>query len=323
MNTAVQTALERLVQSYREGSLSRRGFFQRLAFLTGSVVAAKEIMVVEGFAREYEAYDWTEVSPALAPAQAPGQAPQQPTPKESIAAGEKRLPGAARAEWVKYKSGEAEVGAYLARPKTGAPFAAIIVIHENRGLTEFVLDIAQRWAGVGLLAVAPDCLSRLGGTANFESMDAARQGIGRLVRADVVADLHASVAYLKTRDDVRKNRIGMCGFCWGGGQTWNFATESGELAFAVPFYGPPPPLERLEKISCPVFGVFAESDQFVNQNLDAVEAKLKELGKNFTRRMFPGTQHAFMNFTSPQRYNEEQAKAAWAEVTAFVKKMIG
>jgi carboxymethylenebutenolidase len=315
MNTAVATALDRLIENYREGSLSRRDFFQRLAYLTGSIVLAHEIMLDSGLAAEWEIYNWPDP-----PAQ---QGQPAPTPKESIAAGEQRLPGQAQAEWVKYPSGEFQIGGYLARPKTGTSFASIIIIHENRGLTEFVIDMAQRWAGEGLLAIAPDLLSRAGGTAGFATMQDAGQGIGKLVRADVVSDLHATVAYLKSRADVKKNKIGITGFCWGGANTFNFATESKDLLFAVPFYGRAPEMEKLANIVCPVFAVYAELDQGVNANLDEVEAKMKELGKTYTRKMYPGAQHAFMNYTSPQRYNAEQAKAAWVDVTDFVKKTIG
>jgi len=315
VNSAVATALDRLIENYREGNVSRREFFQRLAFLTGSIVLAHEIMLDSGFAAEWESYNWPDP-----PAQ---QGTPAPTPKESIAEGEKRLPAQAQAEWVKYPSGEVQVGGYLARPKTGTAFASIIVIHENRGLTEFVMDVAQRWAGEGLLAVAPDLLSRAGGTVSFATMQEAGQGIGKLVRADVVSDLHATIKYLKTRSDVKKDKIGVSGFCWGGANTFNFVTESKELLFAAPFYGRAPEMEKLANIACPVFAVYAEQDQGVNANLDEVEAKMKELGKPYTRKMYPGTQHAFMNYTSPQRYNAEQAKAAWADVTAFVKKIAG
>jgi carboxymethylenebutenolidase len=275
---------------------------------------AHEIMLDSGFAAEWEIYNWPDP-----PAQ---QAQAAPSPKESIAAGEQRLPAQAQAEWVKYPSGDVQVGGYLARPKAGKEFASIIVIHENRGLTEFVLDIAQRWAGEGLLALAPDLLSRAGGSSSFATMQEAGQGISKLVRADVVADLHATVKYLKSRKDVKEKKIGVSGFCWGGANTFNFATESKELLFAAPFYGRAPEMEKLANISCPVFAIYAEQDQGVNANLEEVEAKMKELGKTYTRKMYPGTQHAFMNFTSPQRYNAEQAKAAWADVTAFVKKTI-
>jgi carboxymethylenebutenolidase len=302
-----------LVERYRSGELSRREFFQMLAFLTGSIMLAHEIMLEEGFAAEWEAYNWPEQAPQL------GQAP--PTPKESIEAGEKRLPANVSAEWVKYKSGDIEVGGYLARPKTGSSFSAIIVIHENRGLTEFVLDMAQRWAGEGLVALAPDLLSRVGGTASFATMQEAGGGIGKLERPNVVLDLHATLAYLKSRSDVKKDKIGVSGFCWGGGNTFNFATESNEIAFAMPFYGAPPALERAEKISCPIYGVFAETDQRINQNLEPFAAKMKELGKPFNYKIYPGTQHAFMNFTNPGRYNADQAKVAWEDVRAFVKKM--
>jgi carboxymethylenebutenolidase len=312
MTTAPRTEIDQLVRQYRGGSLSRREFFQKLAYVTGSIVLAHELMLREGFASEWEIYNWPD----------PQDQPP-PTPKESIAAGEKRLPSSVQAEWVEYPSGDVKVGAYMALPKSGAPFAAIIVIHENRGLTEFVLDIAQRWAGEGLLAVAPDFLSRLGGTAKFESMDAAREGIGRLERPGVVADLHATVTFLKSRPDVRKNKIGVSGFCWGGAQTYNFATESQDVAFAIPFYGSTPPQEKWERMACPVFAVYAEQDQRVNATMVQVEEYLKGRGHNYERRVYPGTQHAFMNFTNPGRYNAEQAKAAWADVTAFVKKMTG
>ncbi len=310
MKPAPASALESLKQSYRTGAISRREFFQKLAYLTGSIVLAHEIMLAEGFASEWEAYDWPH--------------PQAQAPKESIAAGEKRRPASVETEWIRFTSEDrVEVGAYLARPKSGEPFAAIIVIHENRGLTEFVLDITQRWAVEGLLALAPDFLSRLGGTASFDSMEAARNGIGRLERTGVVTDLHGAVRFLQSRDDVRKDKIGVSGFCWGGGQTYNFATESDDIAFAIPFYGSAPPLEKLERISCPVFAVYAENDPRINARMEEVEARMSELGKDYTRRVFPGTQHAFMNFTAPNRYNAEQAQAAWAEVTAFVKKVTG
>jgi carboxymethylenebutenolidase len=305
-----------LIQEYRGGGLSRREFFQKLAFATGSILLAQQIMLDEGFAADWESYVWADQAPQ------PGQVPQL-TPKESIAAGEKRLPETVSAEWVKYKSGDFEVGGYLARPKKAGTAAAIIVIHENRGLTEFVVDMAQRWAGEGLVALAPDLLSRVGGTQKFETMQAAGAGIGSLDREGVLADLHATVAFLKSRADVKKDKIGVTGFCWGGGNTFRFATESQELAFAMPFYGPAPAQEKIENIKCPIFGVFAESDERINAGLPAAEAKLKELGKQYTLKTYPGTQHAFMNFTNPGRYNADQARAAWADVTAFVKKVIG
>jgi carboxymethylenebutenolidase len=311
--------VEGLIQEYRSGGLSRREFFQKLAFATGSILLAQQIMIDEGFAADWEAYEWADQAPQ------PGQQPQQPqpTPGESIAAGEKRLPDEVKAEWVKFKSGEFEIGGYLARPKKAGTLPGIIIIHENRGLTEFVLDMAQRWAGEGLVAVAVDFLSRAGGTQKFESMQAAGEGIRRLDRDGVMADLHAAVAYLKSRSDVRKDQIGVTGFCWGGGNTFRFATESKEIAFAMPFYGGAPPVDSLVNVQCPIFGVFGEKDTRINASLPAAEAKLKELGKEFTFKIYPGADHAFMNFTNPGRYHAEQARIAWADVTAFVKKVIG
>jgi carboxymethylenebutenolidase len=300
-----------LAAAYRARRLSRREFFQKLAFASGSLLLAQQIALEEGVAAEWEIYDWPDA-----------QGQQVPTPAESIASGERRRPAELAAEWVKYPSGESEVAGYLARPQSGAPFASIIVIHENRGLTEFVLDIAQRWAGEGLLALAPDFLSRLGGTQSFDSMDAAREGIGRLRRDDVMADLAATVAYLQQRDDVRRDRIGVSGYCWGGAQTHYFATVSTEIAFAIPFYGSPPPFDRLDRITAPFFAVYAEDDARVNANMAEMEKRMRALGKRYDRRVYPGTQHAFMNFTNPGRYNAEQARAAWADATAFVREIV-
>jgi len=299
---------DQLIHSYKAGEISRREFFQRLAFLLGSVALAYQFMIEEGFASEWEIYSWPD--------------PQGLTPQQSIEAGEKRLPASVKAEWVKYPSEEFEIISYVARPATGTTFPAIIVIHENRGLTEFVIDIAQRWATEGLVAIAVDFLSRVGGTGKFETMDAARRGIGQLTRPGVVADLHATMKYLKSRGDVRHDKIGVSGFCWGGGHSFNFAVESREVAFAMPFYGSPPAVDRVDAIGCPIYGVFAESDARINQNLDPVAARMKELGKNFSYKIYPGTQHAFMNFTNEGRYNAEQAKIAWADVVAFVKQQV-
>ena len=119
-----ESTVKRLLKSYRSGEISRREFFQMLAFATGSVLAARQILLAEGITSEWETYNWPD---------AQGQAP--PTPKESITAGEQRRPAGVEAEWVEYPGGAGKVGAYLARPAKGAPFATIIVIHENRGLT--------------------------------------------------------------------------------------------------------------------------------------------------------------------------------------------
>lgn len=312
MATMQRTVVEQLSEEYRAGKISRRELFQKAAYALGSILLAQQFMLEYGFASEWEAYNWPD---------AQDQPP--PTPAESIKAGEARLPANVQAEWVKYAGGAGEVGGYLARPKTGTSFAAIIVIHENRGLTEFVLDMAQRWAAEGMLAVAPDFLSPVGGTAKFATMQEAGQGIGQLNRDGVMADLAGTVKFLQGRKEVKKDKIGVSGFCWGGGNTWAFATRSKEIAFAMPFYGGAPPLDQLANISCPMFAVYAEQDTRINANMEEVTAKMAELGKNYAKKVYPGAQHAFMNFTSPQRYNAEQAKIAWADVTAFVKKTIG
>ncbi len=285
--------VKKLIQEYQEGKITRREFIRRAVAITGSLAATNAL--IQSFI------------PSI------GYAAQVDPGDTALVSNEAQYAG---------KAGT--VSGYLSRPKASGKYPAIIVIHENRGLNDHIRDVARRVAKEGYVALAPDFLSRQGGTQKANPKGEGLSNMSELAPWQGVAeDTDSGFAYLRGLSEVRGDRLGVTGFCWGGGQTFNFTTESNELAFAVPFYGAQPPAEKLEKISCPILGIFAESDNFVNQNLDAFEAKMKELGKNFSRKMFPGTQHAFMNFTSPQRYNAEQARAAWAEATAFVKKVIG
>ncbi len=307
MKKNILSSVDQLFASYRSGEISRREFFQRLAYVTGSLMAAQQIM--------------SATDPFIPPWDDPVfQQPGGPTPKESIAAGEAKVPENVQTEWAKYKNADLEITGYLARPKTAGSYPTMIVIHENRGLTEFVLEIAKRWAGEGFVALAPDFLSRRGGTAGFESMNAASQGIGTLKREEVVSDLHATVSYLKTRSEVKKDRIAVSGFCWGGGQTFNFATESKDLVCAVVFYGiQPNPIDKMANLSCPVFGIYGELDTRINAGIPEVESAAAKYKKSYEKKVYPGANHAFMNFTGP-RYDEAAAKDAWATAVTFVKK---
>jgi carboxymethylenebutenolidase len=296
-----------LIKSYSSGEISRRELFQKLAFVAGSLMAAQEIMA--------------STAPFVPPWMDPiFQQQAGPTPKESIAAGEARVPENVETEWVKYRSGDVEMTGYLARPKAGGSHPAIIIIHENRGLTEFVLEIAKRWAAEGFIGLAPDFLSRRGGTANFASMAAAGEGIGTLKKEEVVSDLHATVTYLKTRKEVKGGRLVVSGFCWGGGHSFNFATESKELKAALVFYGiQPNPIDKIANLGCPVLGIYGELDTRIDAGIPDVEAAAAKYGKKYEKKIYTGANHAFMNFTGP-RYDEAAAKDAWATVVAFVKK---
>ncbi len=167
------------------------------------------------------------------------------------------------------------------------------------------------------MAVAVDLLSREGGT----SANVADEIPAILSEADPsrhVGDFQAAIAHYQTDGTVDSERIGMVGFCFGGGITWRTATQTPELKAAVPFYGPPPPLEDVPNITAAVLGVYAEDpDDFANEGRNELEQALSEAGITFEIRVYPGTMHAFHNDTGP-RDNQEQALAAWNDTLAWL-----
>lgn len=223
-------------------------------------------------------------------------------------------------EMIQYPGKAGNVKAYLARPKDGNRLGAVIVIHENRGLNDHIKDVARRLAKEGFAALAPDLLSRTGGTDQFKVSDEATQAIGKLSREGVVEDLSSAVDYLKKQPFVN-GRIGVVGFCWGGGQSLNFATKCKELSAAIVYYGRnPDPLDQVQNIPCPLLGNYGEDDPNIMAGVEPLKEALKKYGKSFDIKVYPGAKHAFNNNTNPDRYHPEAAKDAWARTANLFKK---
>ena len=193
-----------------------------------------------------------------------------------------------------------------------SPKGAVLVVHENRGLTDHIRSVAGRLAGDGYSALAPDLLSRAGGTAGVPDATAA---LGAISTEDLVADLRSSLAELGNRANGLK--LGMIGFCFGGGMTWR-VLDSGpsELAAAVPFYGPAPDAPTFQGSQAAVLGVFAEKDARVNAGRDKLEAALTAAGLTHELVTVPGVDHAFFNDTSA-RYNQEAAGQIYPQVLGW------
>jgi len=211
---------------------------------------------------------------------------------------------------------------YGAAPADAAPgLPLVIVIHENRGLNAHIRDVARRVAVHGYSAVAPDFLSSLGGTPADE--DEARAMFGKLDLPAATADAVAMVKWLASPAGGSR-KVGAMGFCWGGAMTTRLAVASGpELAAAVPFYGPAPAVEEAAKVQTPLLVILAERDERVNATaLPFVEA-LKAAGKPVESIVYPGTEHAFHNDTSAERYDEAAARDAWTKTMAFLGTHLG
>jgi carboxymethylenebutenolidase len=208
---------------------------------------------------------------------------------------------------------------YLVQPKGTGPFPSVLVVHENRGLNPYIEDVARRLATEGFLALAPDALSVVGGYPGNDDDGRAMQA--KLDSAKILTDMENGAMFLKNHS-LSNGKVGVTGFCFGGGVSNNLAVRMGEnLKVAVPFYGSAPKTEDVTKIKAFVLVHYAENDQRVNAMRDGYEQALKANSINYEMHSYPGTQHGFHNNSTP-RYDEKAAKLAWERTLAAFKKYL-
>jgi carboxymethylenebutenolidase len=223
-------------------------------------------------------------------------------------------------EMVQFLGTAGNVNAYVSRPKDGKNLGTVIVIHENRGLVGHIKDVARRFAKEGFATIAVDLMGRVGGSDQYNGSDAATEAIKKVTAPMVVEDLTAALSYMKKQNYVN-GKVGVVGYCWGGGNSLNFATKCKDLSAAVVYYGRnPDPLDSVENISCPVLGNYAEDDPNIMPGVEPLKAALAKAGKSFDIKTYPGAKHAFNNNTNADRYNPEAARDAWARTASFFKK---
>jgi carboxymethylenebutenolidase len=274
-----------LYDDFRTGKTDRRDFIKKLAVFAGSTAAAMALIPVleENSSRDAER--------------------QQDDPDLIT-------------EFIKYPGETGDMRAYLAVPKIGKKFPAVIVIHENRGLVPHIQDVTRRMAKEGFLAMAPDALSPVGGTPDDISTVGAL--FKQLNSEQTTKNFVAAVKYLETHPK-SNGKVGCTGFCWGGALTNQVAVNSPELDAAVPYYGRQPSADDVAKIKAPVLAHYAENDSGINAGIAAFEETLKKNNKEYQIFTYPGTGHAFNNDSNPDRYNEQAAKLAWQRTIAFFK----
>jgi carboxymethylenebutenolidase len=225
-----------------------------------------------------------------------------------------------KARYVTYPSSGGTSGTmrgYLVQPNAPGPFPAVLVIHENRGLNPYIEDVARRVATEGFVALAPDGLSPVGGYPGND--DDGRTLQAGLDQGKLRTDMANSARVLKSHA-LSTGKLGVTGFCWGGGTTNFLAVELGaDLGAAVPFYGAAAETARVPAIKAPLLIQYAENDERINAMWPAFETALKAGGVQYEMHMYPGTQHGFHNNSTP-RYHEASAKLAWERTIAFFKK---
>ncbi|MGD8787867.1 MAG: dienelactone hydrolase family protein [Burkholderiales bacterium] len=287
MNAITQSEIDQqvfdLYDEYCHGEIDRREFLKRAGVLGAAALAMAQ---------------------ALLPRYARAQ---------TISFTDERI----KATYVTYPSpgGNAgEMRGYLVRPTGRGPFPAVLVIHENRGLNPYIEDVARRAAVAGFLALAPDGLYPVGGyPGNDDDGRTLQRGLDqKKLRTDILN----SARFVKAHT-LSTGKLGVTGFCWGGGTTNYLATAmGGELQAAAPFYGAAAETSAVPGIKAPLLIHFAENDPRVNAMWPAYEQALKAAGVRYEAYVYPGTQHGFHNNSTP-RYNEAAAKLAWERTITF------
>jgi carboxymethylenebutenolidase len=279
----------RAYDEYTHLTLDRRGFMERLTRLAGGAAAAA----------------------AIVPLIAANSAKAAIVPPD-----DKRI----SAEDITFKAAGGSISAYLAMPTNAqAKLPGVVVIHENRGLNPHIEDVTRRVALEGFIGLAPDFLSTLGGTPTDE--DKARDLFGKLKPQEIVAIAVAAADYLG-KDTRTNGKVGVIGFCWGGGVANQLAVHDPRLNAAVSYYGAQPAEADVPKIKAKLMLHYAGLDDRTNAGIPAYEKALKAAGVQFQVFIYEGANHAFNNDTAAARYDKPAADLAWSRTVAFLRESL-
>jgi len=216
-------------------------------------------------------------------------------------------------EWVKVTYGSRTVNAFVVYPEVSHKAPVVLLIHEIFGLTDWARSMADDIATMGYIVIAPDLLSGFGpnggDTSAFPDMQSAVKGVSGLDPATVTADLNATADYA-LKFPAANGKLAVVGFCWGGGQSFRFATQRKDLSAAFVFYGPPPQTESLKNITAPVYGFYAENDARITATVPATKDAMAAAGKKYETVVYDGAGHGFM------RAGEDPANTNPANTTA-------
>jgi carboxymethylenebutenolidase len=229
-------------------------------------------------------------------------------------------------EWVKVEHDGRTVHAFVVYPEAKEKASAVLVIHEIFGLTDWVRSLTDQLAEAGYIAIAPDLLSGMGpnggNTDAFSGQKQVMQAIRDLPADQITADLNAVSGYV-TKLPAASGKLSVCGFCWGGGQSFRYATNNKNLRAAYVFYGPPPTkAEDIARINCPVYGFYGENDARINATIDRTKELIKEASKTYEPVIYDGAGHGFMRQGDDPKGREADRKGrdeAWKRWKELLK----
>lgn len=322
MNLFQKYLVEEFAEDYQEGHLSRREALKLIFSVTGSMLLTDSILAACAPPAEETLASTAAATLPLALSSQPtaaatgvlsdtSQPAATPTPEPAGGTGG---PGTETAD-IELPGEGATLLATLSRPLGAEPSPVILVCHENRGLTAHIKDVTRRLAAAGYVALAVDLLSRQGGTAIMSS-DQVPGALGNTPPEQFVQDFLSGWRYLQGQPFAQAERVGMVGFCFGGGVTWQMAVHMPELLAAVPFYGPHPAVEDVPAIQAAVLAIYAGNDQRINQGIPPIEEAMGQYGKIYEKVVYPDVDHAFHNDTGP-RYDAQAAQDAWQRTLAW------
>ncbi len=323
LNDMQRYLVEEEAEKWQQGRITRREFLRRTTLIAGSATAASSVLLSLGC-------DVNAAEPATPASTATQPASNVPTQAAQGSASPYHVPEndtSVHAEMIDIPSSDPSVKlkGYMAvstPPRMGpAKPGGVLVIHENKGLTDYIKDVTRRVAKAGYVGLCVDLLSRAGGTAAHPE-EGERTGIlGQLPPDQALADLSSGLDYLKSQGGANPDRLGVVGFCFGGGYTWRIATKRPDLKAGVPFYGPNPPLEDVPNIKAAMLGIYGGEDSRITSKVPELEDALKKAGITHEIKIYEGANHAFHNDTG-QNYKPDAAKDAWEKTLNWFRKYL-
>ena len=328
LNETQRYFIEEHVEDFRDGLITRRELVRRATLIAGSAAAATTILAA------------CDLSPrggtggVASPTAVPTAAASATT--GLVAAGPFATPPAATTtDGITVKPDDPRIAvskpelkgadgallmAYMAKPNVSGKVPGVVVIHENRGQTEHIRDVVRRVATAGFVAINIDLAARDGGAEKLTDQATYNAALGKRSVADKLKDHEAAIAFLKTQSS---GTIGVTGFCFGGGETWNVLIGGLDVKAGAPFYGPQPGnFADLSKTKAAVSAVYAEMDTRITSTSPQMEEQLKKAGVPYQITIYPGVGHAFHNDTNSTAYNAVQAQKAWVATVEWFKKYL-
>jgi carboxymethylenebutenolidase len=333
LNETQRYFVEEHVEDFRDGLINRRELVRRVTLIAGGAAAAATILAAcdlsprGGAGGVVTATPGTSVGGGASPTATAGLVAAGPfaTPPASsttdgvtVKADDPRIsvskPDVKGADGV-------SLMAYLAKPNVSGRVPGIVVVHENRGQTEHIRDVVRRVATAGFVGLNIDLAARDGGADKLTDSAAYNAALGKRSTADKLGDHKAAIDFLKTQTS---GVVGITGFCFGGGETWNVLIGGLDVKAGVPFYGPQPSnYTDLAKTKAAVSAVYAELDTRITGSAPQMEEQLKKAGVPYQITVYPGVNHAFHNDTNgPDRYNPLQAQKAWAATIEWFRRYL-